>query len=78
MATAAAATETEDDTMSYQNVTRTHTGFQAPACLPNAAHLLRTYGHLIERNETVRLDIFAERIERHYSNLRCVIEAGEI
>lgn len=62
----------------YLSVTRTHTGFQAPASLPNVEYLLRTFGHLIERNETVRLDIFAERIERHYSHARCVIEAGEI
>ena len=64
--------------MNDHNIVRTHTDFQAPSLLPNAAHLLNTYGHLIEPNETVRLDAFADRIERHYDNLRCAIEAGEI
>lgn len=64
--------------MNYHNIVRTHTDFQAPSLLPNAAHLLNAYGHLIEPNETVRLDAFADRIERHYDNLRCAIEAGEV
>ena len=64
--------------MDYAHITRTHTGFQAPALLPNAAHYLSTYGHLIAPNETVQLDVFAARIEAHYDNLRCAIEAGDI